>query len=77
MNAVERAIASRLSYLRRELEIAEREAARDPLNVAMLRPEDRAPFEAANREIEAARQLIPMLRAEIAELDAARTSVRT
>lgn len=69
MSAIERAIQARLSYLRRELEIAEREARRLPIPVGILRPEDRAPFEAVNREIEAARQAVPIIRAEIAELE--------
>jgi hypothetical protein len=58
-----------LYYLRRELEIAERESQRKPLDVDFLPLDQRAPFEAANREIKAARAAIPEIRAEIAELE--------
>jgi hypothetical protein len=59
----------RLTYLRRELEIAEREAAREPLDVSFLPADQRVPFESANAETAAARDAIPRLRAEIAELE--------
>jgi hypothetical protein len=70
MSAVEQAVEDRLRYLRRELEIAEREAQREPLDVTMLPPDQRAPFDAVNREIRAASVAIPAIRAEIAELEA-------
>lgn len=70
MSAVDRAVSSRLQYLRRELEIAEREAAREPFDVGFLPPDQREPFESANRGIQAARGVIPLIRAEIEELGA-------
>lgn len=68
MSAVDRAVQSRLSYLRRELEIAEREAAREPFDVGFLPANQREPFDLANRGIEAARDAIPRIEAEIREL---------
>jgi hypothetical protein len=70
MSAVNRAVSTRLQYLRRELEIAEREAQREPLDVSVLPSDQRAPFEAVNREINDARAAIPKIRAEIEELKA-------
>jgi uncharacterized protein (DUF2164 family) len=70
MSAVGRAVAARLQYLRRELEIAEREARREPLDVSVLPSDQRAPFEAVNRGIKDAHAAIPKIRAEIEELEA-------
>lgn len=71
MTALERAVRDRLRCLRRELEIAEREAAREPLDASFLPADQREPFDLANAEISAARIVIPYLRAEIAELEGA------
>jgi hypothetical protein len=68
MSAVKKAVAGRLSYLRRELEIAERESGREPFDVSFLPIGQREPFEVVNAEIEAARNAAPVIRAEIEEL---------
>jgi hypothetical protein len=68
VSAVKKAVADRLSYLRRELEIAERESGREPFDVSFLPIGQREPFEVVNAGIEAARHAVPLIRAEIEEL---------